>query len=163
MTDRLLHTAKREAGESLLGYILRLSDLNYYDTPARITSLAGLPRLSAAAHFISSNKVDLTTLASLSDTSVEELHRRVYYPAKHSSTGCRTVFFFDHQVHHDAIRSQHAKVCPMCLTEFGFCRAVWDLLTVTCCPIHACLLLRNCPQCDTRISWNRKHLCVCVC
>ena len=162
MVEKLPHAAQPEPGESIFGFILRLTDLNYYDTPSRITSLAGLPPITAPPSFISDNTADLSSLASLADTSMDELRKRMHLSVTHSSTFL-TLSFFGHPVPQYTIRCQNPKLCVMCLGEFGFCRAVWDLLPVTTCPLHMCSLLRNCPRCNWRISWNRKKLCLCRC
>src|SRR2546423_887924 len=133
MADRLIRTSPLQPGESLVGYILRLTELNYYDTPSRITSLASLPNIFAITP---SAPPDLTLLAELAEVPLEELQRRTYPALESPKTPFRVISFFGHPVAHSIIRNETTKVCPICLQEFGYCRAVWDLLPVTTCPQH---------------------------
>ncbi len=159
---KLLKTEPLQCGESLPGYILRLTELNYYDRPSRITSLAGVPIATTTPSFMTTPG-DLTLLATLSDVPVEELQRRTYPAVQRHKMPFRVVSFFGHPVSHSVITYDSAKICPACLQEIGCCHAVWDLLPVTTCPVHTCLLLRHCPGCRKRISWKRTKLCVCDC
>jgi hypothetical protein len=163
MVNELLHPAEFQVGESQFSFLLRLTELNYYATPAWITSLAGLPRISDPHPFIFDKGADLNRFANLSGRSVAELKARMYLPIGEPETRCGTRSFFGLPVPYYMIRAQRPKVCPLCLKDFGFCRAVWDLLPVTTCPIHRCLLLRNCPKCYRHISWSRTKLYLCKC
>lgn len=159
MVDRFINSTPLQQGESLIGFILRLTELNYYDKPSRITSLAGLPNIFAITP---SAPMNLTLLAKLADVPLEELQCRTYSALRHhSSPFTGVVSFFGHPVAHSIIRNENTKICPICLQEFGYCRAVWDLLPVTTCPLHGCLLMRHCPNCKNRISSKRRKLGAC--
>jgi len=158
MVARLVNTTPLQAGESLIGYIIRLTELNHYDKPSRITYLAGVPNIFSITR---TAPPDLTLLSKLADVPLEDLQRRIYPALKRPTTPFRVVSFFGHPVAHSIIRNENTKICPVCLQEFGYCRAVWDLLPVTTCPLHGCLLIRHCPKCKNRISSKRRKLCVC--
>jgi hypothetical protein len=160
MKDELLHPAEFQVGESQFSFLLRLTELNHYATPAWITSLAGLPRISDPYPFIFDKSADLNRLATLSGRSVAELKARMYLPIGETVW---TRSFFGLPVPYYMIRARRPRVCSLCLKDFGFCRAVWDLLPVTTCPIHRCLLLRNCPKCNCHISSSRTKLYLCKC
>jgi hypothetical protein len=159
MDDKLPNPAPLELGESLAGYILRLTALNYYDRPQRITSLAGLSNILGIAPTASA---DLTALSNLTGVPIEELQSRTYPGVKHESSPFTAVSFFGHPVAVSIIRNEKTKVCPACLKEFGYCRAVWDLLPVTTCPLHECLLMRHCPHCNNRVFSNRRGVSLCA-
>lgn len=55
------------------------------------------------------------------------------------------------------------RVCPLCISQHGFCRAEWDFVLVVACPRHACLLSDRCPVCDKAVDWNRPSLTACQC
>jgi len=160
MVARFINTTPLQAGESLIGYIIRLTELNHYDKPSRVLALAGLPNIFSTTP---TAPVDLTLLANLAAVPLEELQRRTYPALKSSALPVRVVSFFGHPVAHSIIRNETTKVCLICLQEFGYCRAVWDLLPVTTCPLHGCLLMRHCPKCQNRVSSKRRKLCVCDC
>ena len=54
-----------------------------------------------------------------------------------------------------------AKVCPCCLAEKSYCRKIWNLIPFTVCPIHHCLLIDICPECDRPIRWDRNSVNEC--
>jgi hypothetical protein len=42
-------------------------------------------------------------------------------------------------------------------------RKIWELIPVTTCPIHKCLLIDECPGCHARLTWNRESISQCRC
>lgn len=57
----------------------------------------------------------------------------------------------------------NTKVCPLCLDEANYFRKIWDVNIVTSCPIHGCLLLDRCFNCNEKISPYSLPLCFCKC
>lgn len=49
------------------------------------------------------------------------------------------------------------------MRESAHARRIWDLIPVTVCPIHRCLLLDECPNCKARITWLRTRVSYCRC
>lgn len=66
-------------------------------------------------------------------------------------------------------RNQHIihpyphKFCPLCLRKKAYHRKIWDLLIITACPIHKCILQSICPQCNKSLKMSRKFVCKCNC
>jgi hypothetical protein len=145
---RLLRTPAPYSGESFLGYLLRLTEENSYDSLRWIPERAGLkvypdqgrwadlwrphPRLSL-----------LREITGLSEAEMESLRERL-------APGC-------------LVRWKAPKVCPSCLREKSWCRKAWDVLPFTACPLHRVTLIDSCPNCRRAISWARKSVSVCRC
>jgi hypothetical protein len=52
-------------------------------------------------------------------------------------------------------------VCPLCLAEDGYARAVWDFVQAPVCTRHAVPLLTTCPDCGKSIQRTRSNLLLC--
>src|ERR1043165_9547315 len=61
------------------------------------------------------------------------------------------------------LKPECPKICPLCLTESGYCRLIWDIALATVCPTHRCLLIDYCQQCESYIPNNRSQVSTCVC
>jgi hypothetical protein len=145
--------------ESLLGYILRLTQHNVYSTSSRITRLAGLGYIGHRCNFATDDDTHLDALASLARRSVEELRSLLYLSTDGSNGKFTDRLFFGQAIPSYALRVRKPKICPVCVAgELGYCRRVWDLAAVTICPIHRCLLIDQCPGCGSRISWVRSEI-----
>src|SRR4051812_19831130 len=101
MADKLINTRPPLRGESLIGYILRLTEINYYDSPCRIVSLAGLTKIDART---ARAQADLTLMANLAEVPLEDLEYRTYPDLKDDSSPFTAVSFFGHPVAVSIIR-----------------------------------------------------------
>jgi predicted site-specific integrase-resolvase len=146
-----------------MGYILRLTSLNWYDKSIWLLKAVGIDTtLIRSAHAcVFSDSTDLSRLAQLANVRKEEVAKLLYPPAK--QRGAFSQLVFCHPIPKYMIKVNCPKVCPECLRESNYYRKIWDLLPVTACPIHECLLLDECPGCAKRLSWFRKHVSVCRC
>ena len=72
-----------------------------------------------------------------------------------------TVEFFGRPLPTYNLYKQSSKVCPYCLADKPYCRKIWNLIPLTVCTIHHCLLLDICPQCDRTIRWERNSVNEC--
>lgn len=164
VTARLLITRKPYPDESFMGYILRLTEKNAYESLSWIFQIASLnyeeSRQGCMLAFGTSE--NLARLANLAGISPTELSRLTYrcVPA---SDGLPLHYFFGQPVSQGLIRSSRPKICPDCLSESLYCRRVWEFSAVTACPAHRCLLIDECPKCKRRISWSRKNVTTCSC
>lgn len=57
----------------------------------------------------------------------------------------------------------YPRICPDCLSEFGYCRLAWEFSLVVACARHRRLLVDRCPACHCAIRWSRPGLDVCHC
>ena len=160
----LLLTAKPQPDETLMGFILRVAELNGYETPAWVIEVWGLRynEIARNCSWVFGQKSDFTRLTYLTGVEASELRTLGYPPARLGGADTMHLFFTS-PISKRFIRSTHNKLCPECLRESNYCRKVWDLAGVTVCPLHKILLLDECPNCDRQITWNRKGVSVCAC
>ena len=147
-----------------MGYVLRLTEKNGYDSLSRIFQSANVnyegTHSACMLAFEATERV--TGLAQLSCISLIELTRLTYQRLP-SNTGVLLHYFFGQPVSQDLIRSNRPRICPDCLLESPYCRRVWEFSATTVCPNHRRLLIDECPKCNRRISWSRKNVTVCSC
>lgn len=55
-----------------------------------------------------------------------------------------------------ALRGLRPQVCPECLKQYGYTRALWDLSLSTVCLEHQVGLSDCCPKCLAPLRWHRK-------
>jgi hypothetical protein len=160
--EQLLRTPPPLPDESLMGYILRLSELNYYDAPRWILDLAGLKMDSLRNGWrrLCDDHIDFTLFRQITKLSEEEVNEM-----KHKITRDLDYEDFDAQwdIPVSSLRFKQPMVCSNCLRENSYCRKFWDLPVVTVCPQHHSLLLDICPNCRERITWSRKGVSWCDC
>jgi TniQ protein len=164
---KLLMRPKPEKGESFIGYLVRLTELNGYDTPSWILSLANIDYMELQWNFsfVFGKSKGLEKFAQITNNTLEDLNGLVYFPANSSqgNTNEHEYDFYGASLNRSIIRPHQPKICPKCLVEFGYCFRVWDCSLVTACPFHECLLLDSCPKCRRRIRCISKSLSVCPC
>lgn len=147
--------------ESLLGYIVRLTELNRYDRPAWITQEARLSNIVNGHSIVANDAVDLKPLARLSGRSINDFHCLLYQSADGANGTCAPRIIYSQPVPYYVLRLRQPKICPACIGEESYCRRIWDLALVTTCPTHRCLLIDKCPECGRSISWNRNNVSRC--
>ncbi|WP_071915776.1 TniQ family protein [Bradyrhizobium japonicum] len=154
-TARLVIRSAPRVGESLLGFLLRVSDANHYSSAGALVQLANLPRTFLTRPC---SLRDLTSL--LGDVvSTSELEKLSYW-----RTGIKSrIKFAGTTVSTVDIDGIYPKVCPTCLEEDGIARQMWDLRTITSCWRHGCYLVDNCSECGSRLTWRRRRLLQCDC
>ena len=164
---KLLVRPKPEEGESFIGYIVRLTELNGYETPSWILSLSDIDYMELQWNFtfMFSQPERLKNFAELTDNELCNLIPLLYLPDESSAESGieREYNFYGAFLNRSIIRPHCPKVCPKCLKESGYARHVWDCSLATACPIHACMLIDNCPTCRRRIKCIRKSLSICPC
>jgi hypothetical protein len=164
---RLLITLNPEKEESFIGYIVRLTEVNGYETPSWIFSLSGIDymELQWKFTFVFSRSKKLENLAELTGGSLDDLVSLLYLPVtprRHPEVDYE-YDFFGALLNRSIIRPHCPKVCPKCLAESGYSLRIWDCSLVTACPIHECMLLDTCPECNRRIKCIRNKLSICSC
>jgi hypothetical protein len=147
--------------ESLMGYVLRLTEENDYETPAWIFNLVGLNNkaINGGWYTLIDNDFESASLEQLLGlehsefnrfrSRLSELNYQVPTTIRSASVGL--------------IKFHAPKVCPACLEQASYCRAFWDLFPFTACPTHSAVLIDKCSGCGKRISWARKKVSVCRC
>lgn len=163
--DRFLFSDEPQVDESFIGYLLRLVELNDYDTVSWILQLAGIKDYSHSKFgFVFNPSVVLSPLSRLTGVEESKLTPLLYQPVKEPGqviAVCHSVFGLS--VPQYLIRPRHPKVCPTCLRESAYARKAWELTPITVCPIHKTLLLDECPRCKNHINWSRTSVSKCAC
>lgn len=160
--QRLLRISQVAESESFFGYLLRLSEINYYGGINWLVHLSGLNTTACnnlSKRLVFDSGMDLSALAGLTGTPPETLDA-LRYPYVQAGKAVR---FLGQPISIQALRVLQPKICPACLSESNHVRKVWDLAMMTCCPIHGCLLVDHCPGCGKRISWHRPGVSKCKC
>lgn len=160
----LLFSSEPEPDESFMGYLLRLTEKNRGKTPSWLASKARINSyVRAPLNFVFNNSLDFSTLAALTEASEDALKALPYHPADGVRRKMGEYLFFGRPVYQYMIRLRRPKVCLECLRVFGYVKKVWEFALVTACPLHKCLLLDACPECEKPISWIRRRMSVCRC
>ncbi len=141
--------------ESLLGYVLRVSEGNGYSSPWSVYHLAGLK-----SHEMRASCVRLEKLAGITNWPEERLDAIAYSAPPGQPRWSRLL---GQPVLPQDLNLSHPRFCPECLREKGFLEAHWDLALMVACPIHRCLLVSSCPECGRRLRWFRHGLLECEC
>ena len=153
MTSKLLNRHPSPLkGETLFPYILRLTQVNGYDTPGRIISYIG-NRHAFRSTF------DLRKLAAAANRTFEE-SAEISYSSGHKSS--RAVLL-GHEVRPHDLRLQNPQVCPECVEKSGIIEAHFELGAMIACPLHGTVLLSGCPNCRHPMTWLRPRLLQCRC
>lgn len=164
---RLLRRDTPRTDESFMSYIVRLTELNFYDTPTWILRRAGFcPQIfMASSRFIfqEAEDYDLSLLAELTGVDESKLSSLACTSINRNQIYRDTILVFGAPLPKYMIRLRYGKVCPACLRDTDYCRKLWDLAPVTACPIHKCMLLDQCPNCKNRIVWTRNKISICRC
>lgn len=160
LEQNILHRRpKPYADEDLAGYILRLSQVNCYSSPQWIYNLASIPQYAANGNFCDRTTRDFSKLAQLLSVEESTLWKMAF--REYKSNKVARVKFFGRSLPTYNLSKLKAKVCPLCLVEKSYCRKIWNLIPLTVCPIHHCLLVDICPQCDRSIRWDRSAVNKC--
>ncbi len=152
-------TAPLEAGESLHGYLLRLSGRNLYSSINVVPNALGFNIRGASGLVKLANYSEI--LEPCLHTSSTELKEKGYLVEK-SDKG--TILGFGAQkIDRELVDLSKSKICLQCLDERPYHRQVWDLVGYTHCPKHRCALIGVCPTCGRNLTWARTSLCHCRC
>lgn len=143
--------------ESMMGLILRTSEMNGYQSPFTILRYAGM-----SENEIRSAKPPIDKLANLYARNPDD-----FCYMGHAS--------FDKDKHRKQWRMLNqtvpalyvsikaAKICPECILNDGCVDGFWDLRHAIACPIHAKMAITSCPACAKPLSWHRQGLLKCRC
>ena len=154
----LLSRPKPNTLESLRGYILRLSEANSYHTTQYVLELAGLwtgRNYDSASNYVFGS-ASLAKLSKVTNVPVDQL-KALRYGLNNNKQST----IHHHQVANEYLRLDYPRICPACLDSKNIALAVWDIPAITVCPEHHIPLFDHCPECNTRLRWNRPgiHLC----
>lgn len=154
---RLLVRGQPSAEESLLGFLIRLTESNNLSSPER------LYRLIQGSSPTYPSRHDLLKFAHVSGCSFSDLDIRHY---RHTlADNCKGSFnYFGNSLSRECFLTFfYPRICPECLSETEIALAIWDLTLVTTCHHHLIRLADTCGSCGKRLSWKRNRICYCNC
>lgn len=156
----LVFRTRPKKDESYFGFLIRLAELNAYDTPFRIIQAARLRSTTLTGPQCESNsEVNLGPLAGLCGLEIDDLRKLVPSPADEPHALSILGRTFSRRL----INLRLPRVCTECLRESNYCRKQWEFTAVTACPIHQLMLLDECNACGEQLSWARKNVSLCHC
>lgn len=156
MTDLLMRTPAPVVDESPRAYLIRLSEMNGYESPFALIDLLHEGSLQQVT-----SGWDYSQL-----TAILGSHCQLPPDFGYRSPGVKVR---EHgQLLGNAIQTRHlglykARVCASCLRELGYVPAVWDLKAYLACPTHGHLMLKYCASCGTRVTYRRPGVATCTC
>jgi hypothetical protein len=151
-------------GESLNGFLLRLSEVNAYRGIGDVLSSLllrdrpGTPQ--TLARLCLQVRTDKAMLGQIGRAAAGDAHCLDHYAAL--SLHDEAIFAHSCRIDLDALMLTQAQVCPKCLSELGIALEEWDLAPVTCCPTHRVYLVAACTRCETPLDWLRPSLFACA-
>lgn len=152
---RLVVTARPAPTESLMGFVLRLTELNAYPSTSYVLAAMGkewyLPNVG---------RLDAARLATLAGLGQGDIDRLTHRPAERPRAYVRV---YGSDLPSYEVNLRHPKVCPACLAEGRPCEAYWDLAQAAVCPVHQVHLVSECPGCSKRLLWARSQVRQCKC
>jgi hypothetical protein len=173
-SKRLLIVPEFNYRESLLGYLLRVSEANFYD--ANSTIIAG-GKITTSEDWttdcdkIATGRFNIPNLAKLLGIATAEVYNMTYTVMKATTTkspGTIVMDSFEYPL--ELMRIRRPRVCIECLKEdnlapskYPYHRRIWDIAHYTVCTKHYVLLQDLCPSCKKQLSWARSKLTRCQC
>jgi len=156
----LVLTPKPAPTESLMGFVLRLSETNGYETPWHVLKIAGFDQGEMKTAGFPVKK-----LAGVLGDHGKSLAPIAY--CSQDSSGLREFQLLGHSlgkgVAYKPLRLTKPTICPDCIGEDGYIDAFFDLSIATACPKHGRNLVTLCPQCRSPLTWFRPGLLHCQC
>lgn len=152
---RLLRTPPPKKDESLVGYIIRLTEANGYDYPKWILQNAGW-------------KIDLNNGGWIRIINSYVKYDKFYEISGRTSIEEKQIikniaFYPDFIILNRFLYCESSKFCPACLREADYYRKNWDYYFINICPKHRIYLVDLCPSCNQKIKWNRSSVSTCSC
>lgn len=147
MTKKLLIRPDPFHDESLLGYIVRLSVENGYESPREILRIFQSPDYKFTSNLPKRVYRNIEPLLELTGKSFSTLEPMIYtrnFNEKYK--------FLNSMVSFRMVEPCRPKFCPYCLLENRYHRMLWDYSLITACLIHKCLLVADCHKCGNKLD-----------
>jgi TniQ len=141
--------------ESLLGYVVRLTEANGCNSPRELYRFAGMNETETSASNFSCSK-----FAAITPHPVSWLERFAFKP---SPSQPHALCLLGNTLGATDLNLTGARVCPDCVAEKGYIEAHWHIDLMVACPIHKRPAVWYCPRCKDRLCWMRSGLLTCKC
>lgn len=154
----LVRTPRPYPTESLLGYVLRVSEANGYDSPWHVFQFAGVDPDSML-----SPQLPVENLEVVLGLPSRSLSHYAYRSANEPTSFKLLDTSLGRSPKEHCLGMRSAAFCPQCVQEKGYVDAFFNLSVVSVCPDHQCKLIDTCPSCSMAVSWFRPGLLTCRC
>lgn len=154
MKKLLIRHSRFHATESILGFLLRLTEENGYSSPEDVRRAAGITRGSIA------KAENIAKLALATNHSFREASEMGEVP---EAEGRILVEPYDQEWLPGQESTAAGKCCSRCVEEIGYIQAHWVLPLMYACPVHNVFALTACPSCHRPLWWYRPGLLECGC
>lgn len=145
-----------DPGESLMGFVLRMSHENH------MNGIQWLRSVMQKARIFHLSRQHVPTIAWVFGATIESFESSTVSQILNPTNSHWD--FYSHYISRSyLIRHRTPQLCPRCIEEFGHIKKIWDLRAVTTCPNHQILLVDLCNGCNKPISWNRHSIFICRC
>lgn len=153
--DALPFSVKPFEDESGLSWLIRLAAENLLPSPWHLFRAVGVTQAKMTVLAF-----DPARFAPLAGMAPEQL-RSLGFPAHRRRAPW--VLFRGQAVGRNKFRNVVPQICPQCVANLGYARAIWDLRLSSACPQHRCRLIDRCNTCGNRLSWLRPRVGACRC
>jgi excisionase family DNA binding protein len=151
-----MRTPRPMPGESPIGYLLRLSEENGYETPAVVVGM-----VERSSEYQVTMGWDFGKLRDLLGP-YSGLPVSFGY-GRHGRRRQVSVLLQSERVSSAHVGQSKSRICTQCIEELGYAPLAWDLKAFVACPVHGHMMLKHCGSCGRRIRWQRPGLLVCKC
>ena len=145
--------------ESAGSFIIRLTELNHYESPlALCRAKIKVPYVESLISIINQRHKFKNFLSIFGlDPHLESL----CYPRKNSTHRSARRLESKKFWPDDIFNKDVFKYCPLCLSEKVYWRKKWLLIPYYVCHIHYTYIYTLCCSCKKTLDFNRKNLCIC--
>ncbi len=150
-------TPKHHHDESMMGFLLRSSEMNDYRSPFILLAYTGLSESQAR-----NIRPPIENVAQLYGRKSEAL-AIMDNNIPGNTTGSKEWSLMGQAVPSIYINAKTARICPECILENGYISQFWYLRHAVACPLHARIAINTCPDCGRELSWCRPGLLTCAC
>lgn len=175
-SKKALFTPSIEIGESLLGYLMRISFRNYYDSLGHVIEGLDLIVVNNSdwpkrLKKIITGQFPIIRLATFLGLPTAEVFKMTYpIVDKPKSNNSGSVYLRNCIFPLDFVRPHLPKFCPDCFREAAsskeeklIFKKIWEIASYTVCTRHNKLLEDTCQKCHKELSWARKDFTKCQC
>ena len=153
MTDRIVIRSDLVPGESVTGYLRRLSIANCYDS---VNFLLNKKIFSKEEIYYEDN---LELISSITGVNCEFFRRSGYVSVSKES---QYINFYGNEIRKKHFDFYYQKICTACFCEKPVIQSVWDMSAWIACPVHGSRLIDRCPECGRSLSWRQAtYACEC--
>ncbi|MBN8196030.1 TniQ family protein [Thalassospira povalilytica] len=144
--------------ESLIGYLIRVAELNRYPRMSWIGNLAGVSLTDQAQSKIADKLGKLSKIIGVAEDEMKSLS---FYTSARGNNS-HVILSTGEIIPRQFLYWPSERVCFSCLREKSFVSGLWDLKFVTHCPEHGELLRNTCPSCGEDVVSNRGRVVPCL-